>query len=143
MLANLSIGSMVIILTVVIHTLGLIAVTQATGRLVARFRMHGRRSRILAMSTVVLGVFAVMSVEIWLWALCYAIVGAAPDFSTALYLSTVTFSTVGYGDVVPVAEWRLLAGLEGINGFLLIGWSTAYLVAAGTRIGPFHAGEHF
>jgi hypothetical protein len=44
---------------------------------------------------------------------------------------------------VPAQEWRLLASLEGINGFLLIGWSTAYLVAASTRIGPFKSGEHF
>jgi hypothetical protein len=37
----------------------------------------------------------------------------------------------------------MLAALEGINGFLLIGWSTAYLIAAGIRVGPFRSGEHF
>ncbi len=37
----------------------------------------------------------------------------------------------------------MLSALQGINGFLLIGWSTAYLVAAGIRIGPFRSGEHF
>ncbi|WP_292396152.1 hypothetical protein [Mesorhizobium sp.] len=37
----------------------------------------------------------------------------------------------------------MLAALEGVSGFLLIGWSTAYLIAAGTRIGPFKTGEHF
>lgn len=136
-------GTAIIGLTVLIHTFGLIAITHVMARLVATFRMHGQRSRVLAMISVVLGLFGVLTVEIWLWAACYWLLGLLPDFATALYFSTVTFSTIGYGDIVPTPSWRMLAALEGINGFLLIGWSTAYLIAAGTRIGPFRAGEHF
>lgn len=132
-----------IAVTVIIHTFGLIIVTRAMAFLVARFRMHGHRSRTLAMISVVVGLFAVLTVEIWLWAICYTIFGVIEDYPTALYFSTTTFATVGFGDVVPGPAWRLLAALEGINGFLLIGWSTAYLVSAGTRIGPFRTGEHF
>lgn len=143
MVLNLFLGTIVISLTVLIHTFGLIAVTQAMGHLVARFRMHGRRSRVVAMISVVMGLFAVMTAEVWLWAGVYRLLGVLPDFETALYFSTITFSTVGYGDVVPAHDWRILAALEGVNGFLLIGWSTAYLIAAGTRIGPFKTGEHF
>ena len=61
----------------------------------------------------------------------------------AVWWSVVTLSTVGYGDVITSHEWRILAALESVNGFLLIGWSTAYLVAASMRVGPFKAGEHF
>ncbi|MBZ9677778.1 potassium channel family protein [Mesorhizobium sp. ES1-1] len=143
MIANLLIGTVVISLTVVVHTFGLIVVTHATGHLVARFRMHGHRSRILAMISVVMGLFAVMTAEVWIWAGLYRLLDIFADLETALYFSTITFSTVGYGDVVPAHAWRILAALEGVNGFLLIGWSTAYLVAAGTRVGPFKAGEHF
>ncbi|WP_245483320.1 potassium channel family protein [Mesorhizobium sp. M7A.F.Ca.US.002.01.1.1] len=143
MVLNLLIGTVVISLTVLVHTFGLIAVTHAMGYLVARFRMHGRRSRIVAMISVVMGLFAVMTVEVWLWAELYRLLDIFADFETALYFSTITFSTVGYGDIVPAHQWRVLAALEGVNGFLLIGWSTAYLIAAGTRIGPFKAGEHF
>jgi hypothetical protein len=143
MFANLSIGTVAITATVFIHTFGLISVSRAIGWLTARFRLHGHRSRVLAMNSVVLGLLVVLSVEIWLWACVFLLVGVVDDFSTALYFSTITFSTVGYGDVVPHPEWRLLAALEGINGFLLIGWSTAYLVAAGVRFGPFRSGEHF
>ena len=143
MILNLCIGTIVISLTVVIHTFGLIAITHVTARLGALFRMHGRRSRILAMISVVMGLFAVMTAEVWLWGGIYRLLGIFNDFETALYFSTITFSTVGYGDVVPAHDWRVLAALEGINGFLLIGWSTAYLIAAGTRVGPFRIGEHF
>lgn len=143
MLASLLIGTIAIVTTVLIHTIGLIAVTRAMTFVTARFRMHGHRSRVVAMVSTVLGLFLVLSVEIWLWALVYMGVGAFPDFEHALYFSTVAFSTVGFGDIVPVVEWRMLGALEAINGFLMIGWSTAYLIAASTRIGPFRSGEHF
>jgi voltage-gated potassium channel Kch len=143
MVTNLAIGTMVISLTVLIHTFGLIAITHVMAWLVARFRMHGRRSRVIAMITVVFGLFVVLTIQIWLWAIIHLSIGAFPDIATALYFSTVTFSTLGYGDVLPPEKWRLLAALEAVNGFLLIGWSTAYLIAASTRVGPFRSGEHF
>ena len=143
MFANLVLGAVIISATVVIHTLGLITVTHLIGYLTDRFRMNGRRSRVVAMWTVVIGTFGLLTVQVWLWACTYYLLGVVGDFDTALYFSTVTFSTIGYGDIVPGQGWRLLCALEGINGFLLIGWSTAYLIAAGIRVGPFQAGKHF
>lgn len=140
---NLALGTLMISLTVIIHTFGLIGVTHVMSWVTDRIRLHGHRSRMLAMNTVVIGVFAVLTAEVWLWAASFTLIGVVDDFETALYFSTITFSTVGYGDVVPHPEWRMLAALEGVNGFLLIGWSTAYLIAAGMRVGPFRSGEHF
>ena len=142
MFANLLAGTAVISATVVIHTFGLIAVTHVVTALTGRFG-ENERSKIFAMLVAVLGIFVVMAAEIWLWALCQYSLGVVPDFVTALYFSTATFSTVGYGDIVPHHDWRVFAAMEGVNGFLLIGWSTAYLIAAGIRVGPFRAGEHF
>ncbi|SON57941.1 voltage-gated potassium channel [Hartmannibacter diazotrophicus] len=143
MLANLVIGTLIISATVVIHTYGLMIVTHVMGWITSHWRPNERRSRVLAMNSVVIGIFSVLTVEVWLWAACYEFLGVVEDFPTALYFSTTTFTTVGYGDVLPHADWRLLAALEGVDGFLLIGWSTAYLIAAGMRVGPFRPGEHF
>lgn len=143
LITNLALGTLMISLTVVIHTFGLMGVTHVMSWVTDRIRLHGHRSRMLAMNTVVIGVFAVLTAEVWLWAASFTLIGVVDDFETALYFSTITFSTVGYGDVVPHPEWRMLAALEGVNGFLLIGWSTAYLIAAGMRVGPFKSGEHF
>jgi len=140
---NLLIGAMMITLTVGIQTAGFIQVTHFMGWMVNRFRWHGRRNRVLALITVVYGVFILLTVEVWAWAVLYDLLGVVGDFPSALYFSTVTFSTVGYGDVIAHSDWRMLAALEGINGFMMIGWSTAYLVAAGIRVGPFRHGEHF
>lgn len=143
MFANLLVGTALMSLTVVIHTFGLMAVTRGMGFLTDVLRLRGRRSHVVAMIAAVIGIFGVLTVEVWLWAACYLTLGIAGDFETALYFSTTTFATLGYGDIVAGEDWRLLTALEGINGFLLIGWSTAYLVAAGIRVGPFRAGEHF
>lgn len=143
MFENLLVGTVLISATVIIHMFGLMAVTYVTGRITGWFEIDRQHRRIVGMLVAVLGIFVVMAVEIWLWAVVQFGLGVVPDFTTALYFSTATFSTVGYGDIIPHHDWRLLAALEGVNGFLLIGWSTAYLVAAGIRVGPFRAGEHF
>ena len=143
MISSLLVGTLAISITVLIHTFGLMAVTRIMGHMTNRFRMHGHRSRVVAMLSVVFGLIVVLTIEIWFWAIVYLWVGAFPDFEHALYFSTVAFSTVGFGDIVPVIEWRLLGALEAINGFLMIGWSTAYLIAASMRFGPFKSGEHF
>ena len=65
------------------------------------------------------------------------------DFETAFYFSTSSFATIGFGDVAPAPQWRLLAAMEGVTGFLIIGWSSAYLVMAGIRYGPFERDRHF
>lgn len=143
MINDLLAGTVLITFTVTIHTLGLMGVNQVLSRLILRLRLHRRWGRVIAMACVVLGLFLILTVEIWLWAGAYVVLAALPDFETALYFSTTTFATIGFGDVIPEAQWRLFAALEGTCGFLLIGWSTAYLVSAGTRVGPFRIGEHF
>jgi hypothetical protein len=95
------------------------------------------------MAMTVIGVFFLLTVEVWIWALvCFAL-DVVGDFDTALYFSLSSFSTLGFGDVVPTHDRPILAALEGVNGFLLIGWSTAHLIAASIRVGPFRTGEHF
>ncbi len=142
--ANLGVGTIIIAATVLVHTVGLILLSWSMVLVVNWSRFHRHRlGQTVALVSSVLGLFFLHTIEVWIWAAVYIGLGIVPDFFDALYFSTVTFSTVGYGDITPAPAWRLLCSLEGINGFLLIGWSTAYLVAASTRLGPFRSGEHF
>ena len=144
MVANLALGSLLIGTTVLIHTLGLIVLTRSMLRVIDWFRLHRHAfGKIIAMIATVLCLFFIHTIEVWTWALAYLALDVTETLTDALYFSTVTFSTVGYGDVLPPADWRLFCSLEGVNGFLLIGWSTAFLVSASTRYGPFRLGEHF
>ena len=83
---------------------------------------------------MVLGVLGLHGIEIWLFAGLYLLLGEIGTLEEALYFSASTFSTLGYGDVVLSASWRLVAAMEGITGFLLIGWSTAFLVSVVGRL---------
>jgi len=131
-------------LTVLIHTAGLIGLAWLTPPLARGLGFHAHRlGQAMVMTGSVLAIFALHTAEVWLWAFAYAAIGATAGFADALDLSTAMFSTIGYGDIHVPAAWRLLTALEGINGFILIGWSTAYLVAVSTRHGPFRKGDHF
>ena len=134
MLQDLAAGSGLVALTVLIHTVGLILIASATPRLAHWLGFHNHDvGRTLVMTGTVLGILGILTIEVWSWAIAYFLLGATQDLPDALYLSTAMFSTVGYGEIHIAPAWRLLTALEGINGFLLIGWSTAYLVGAATR----------
>ncbi len=68
------------------------------------------------------------------WGLFYLLSAELPDFQTAIYFSITSYTTVGYGDVVLPAPWRILGPIESAVGILMFGWSTAIIVAAVTRI---------
>lgn len=99
-----------------------------------RLRWPGRAKLIAA----VLGCFAGHGLEIVLYGAAYwwltggaghgALGGSAtPDLGSALYFSAETYTSLGFGDVVPSGPVRLLAGVEALNGLLLIGWSASFL----------------
>ncbi len=73
-------------------------------------------------------------VEIGAWAGAYVIVGALPDFDQAFYFSGITYTTVGFGDVVLPQAWKEMAAFEGLTGILMAGWSTAFLFAVLNRM---------
>ena len=143
LLQNILIGSLLVSTTVVVHTFGLMLVANLMNRITGHHPIHEFRSKVIAMVVLVHGILAVHTVEIWIWAGYYVLADAVADIGDALYFSAITFATIGYDDGLLNEEFRQLAGMEGLSGFVLIGWSTAYLVAASTRIGPFEAGKHF
>ncbi len=67
--------------------------------------------------------------QIALWACLFWLLGEFPTLETAIYHSGVNFSTLGYGDLVMSAKWRLLGPLEAINGALMISLSGATMLA--------------
>jgi hypothetical protein len=135
MIANFVLATFMVGLTVTMHFFGLLALLWVLRRRGHRFRAHeswaGQGAAILF---VVLGLVAVITAEIWLYAAAFLVVGALPDFESALYFSTTSFTTIGYGDVVLDHRWRLLGAIEGANGLLLFGWSTAFLISVTGRM---------
>jgi len=88
----------------------------------------------LVMTTLVLWLLLAHTIEIWTWAVLYIHLGEFTDMTRALYFSTVTFTTLGYGDVTLTPEWLFLSSMEAAGGILLFGLSTGAAVAALTKI---------
>ena len=117
-----------VVLCVLTHYEGLIGLSQA---LAARIR-HQRTKVLYA----ILALLFLHVVEIWifgfaLWALlhwpeCGALSTGPPPFFDSVYFSAVTYTTVGYGDMIPVGPVRFLAGSESLVGLVLITWSASF-----------------
>jgi hypothetical protein len=73
-------------------------------------------------------------IQIGLWAAVFWQTGQLPTLEAAVYLSLVTYSTIGFGDVVLQPPWRVLTGIEGLTGILLMGWSTAFAFTVISRM---------
>ena len=121
------VGCIVSVTNIMIHaliTLSAVGIARwASLRTVSRPRRH-------LMAVMVLTVLVLMlahTAEVVIWSLAYAVVGAAPTGSDLLDFAFVNYTTLGYGDVTPLAAWRLIGPMTAMNGILMFGWSTAVL----------------
>lgn len=135
MIANLALSTAMVAFTVTVHFFGLLALLRILRARGDRFRAHesvvGQGALIVF---VVLGLFVIHAVEIWAYAFVYLAIGALSDLETALYFSTVTFASLGYGDVVLDPKWRVFGAIEAANGLILFAWSTAFLLSVMARL---------
>jgi voltage-gated potassium channel Kch len=84
----------------------------------------------LMIAVIAIWILAVVTAGVWLWAAAFLLIGVFPTLEEAVYFSTVTFTTLGFGDVLLPKEWRLLAGMAAANGLLNFGLLTALMVEA-------------
>ncbi len=132
---QLTLATAMIFGTVILHVAGVMVI-------VVHLRRHypdhaasfstARSVRILTIVT--LGLFLLHTIEIWAWAALYMVLGEFSKLATALYFSTVTFTTLGYGDLTLSPDWQVLSGIEAANGIVLFGASTALLIAVFRRV---------
>lgn len=122
--------------TVLIHY----EVLRGTSRLVTAVPAAARRRILLVLA----GIFIAHLIEVCLYALAYFLMsdhlglgsfeGAAADtFVDFFYFSITCYTTLGLGDIFPTGPMRIIAGVEALNGFVLIGWSTSFTYLAMER----------
>jgi hypothetical protein len=124
------IGSALIAITVVVHAVGTTAwVRHLGGKYTVNSLADSRRATLVLVNTALV-VFALHAIEIVIWAGAYQLllpIDELGTFEEAVYFSFVTFTTLGYGDITLGEGWRLLSGIEALNGILLVGWTTAMI----------------
>lgn len=138
MIAELALATLMVSLTVAIHASGLYLLSRLLRleeRDEAREHIHAMSLRGFAATIIViLGLFVVHGIEIWLYAFVYVIIGSVDGLREAVYFSTITYGAIGYSDAAMAEKWRLVSAIEGINGIILIGWSTAFFVTIIARM---------
>ncbi len=132
---ELMVGGGASAVNLVIHAVLLAAIVRVVSAL-REYRMLGPSIIQRTVVIYVAGLLLVLAhyLEVRVWARTYEWVGAAPPDTPFVYFAFSNYTTLGYGDIVPVDEWRLLGPITALNGILLIGWSTAliYAVLRGT-----------
>jgi len=134
-LLQLLVGSFLISVTVIIHIMGIVGLIRLLSSWAPRL---GPRTSYLGMLEIlimtVVALFLLHTLEIWAWAIFYMAIGEFADLHRALYFSTVTFSTLGYGDITLTDRWNLVSSFEAVNGVILFGISTAFVFAVIQKI---------
>ncbi|CAA9419858.1 MAG: hypothetical protein AVDCRST_MAG15-2150 [uncultured Rubellimicrobium sp.] len=103
------------------------------------------RARIIP---VVIACFLGHTVAVWIYAVGYwlltyweygSVTGmTAEQYRDFLYFSVTTYTSLGFGDHLPLSHSRLLAGVQALNGLMLIGWSASFTYLAMERYWPEH-----
>ena len=138
MAAELFLSTVMVLVTVTIHAIGLYTLS----RLLRLEELQERHEHIHPMSrhgitatlAVSLGLFVLHGIEIWLYAFLFLAIGSVEGLREAVYFSTITYGAIGYSDAAMAEQWRLVSAIEGINGLILIGWSTAFFVTLIARM---------
>jgi voltage-gated potassium channel Kch len=128
-------GILLMGLTVFVHAVGTSILIKALKRYRAFWERHmGLILTTLSLTGVLATLVSLHLLEIGIWAVFYNGLGLFPDFETSAYYSLVTYTTVGYGDVVLPQEWRLIGTTEALIGIMMTAWSTAILIGIVTTV---------
>jgi hypothetical protein len=127
MLVQILVGASIGALNIVVHALLTVSTIRVARSVAARNTYHPWWRLFAIMIAAVLMLMAAHMMEVFVWSTAYAMTNAAPDSADLTYFAFVNYTTLGYGDITPVARWRLLGPMTAMNGVLLFGWSTAVI----------------
>jgi len=127
MLRQFLVGGCISIITITIHALVMTTVVRVANSASTKRRSRPSLFLIAVMIPTVSVLMATHVSEVFVWALAYSVVDAAPPGANLVYFAFVNYATLGYGDIVPVERWRLLGPITAMNGALMFGWSTAVI----------------
>ena len=124
-------GLAMMVLTIIVHAMFMVAGVRTAEWRRSRFGpVEKDIGKAVLLSLLTVWMFLAIALEVWLWSLLYLLnpmITTLPDLETAFYFSMVTFTTLGYGDVVLTGQWRTLASIQAANGVIIFGWTTALI----------------
>jgi len=143
MFVQLLIGAGLIVATTIVAGLGFLVIETVQAR------FHGWLIRpphalkmLILLCTSVIWFLLIVSVAVWIWGLAFLAIGLFDATEEAIYFAIVSFTTLGFGDILLPKDWRLLSGMASINGLLMIGLQTAMLIEILRRVRRVQSNPH-
>ncbi|MEO9778201.1 MAG: potassium channel family protein [Sedimentitalea sp.] len=128
-------GSAVLGLCLIIHVGCLAMCARILETFSQRIRRHKLAMQITTMLMLALGILIfALTIEVWIWSTIWILFEIFPNWNESVYFSLVTFTALGYGDLVLGPEARIFATFAAVTGLLSFGLSTAFLVAITNRL---------
>jgi hypothetical protein len=90
---------------------------------------HGPKLLVFMCAMAVM-ILSIITLGVWTWAMTFWLLGLFTTLEEAVYFALVSYTTLGFGDVLLEREWRLLSGMAAANGLLNFGLLTAVMVEA-------------
>jgi hypothetical protein len=134
---QLLIGLAASLLNIAVHAIVMTPMSSSAYRTLRRAGgTHPRLRLVLVMMAAVTVLMLAHLAEVGIWALVYRVFGVTPASVDSFYFAFVNYTTLGYGDIIPVEHRRLLGPITAMNGVLLFGWSTAVIFHVLSMVGP-------
>ena len=136
-------GVLLIVMTLVIHVIGLLLIDARVERVHNRLRRFSNRIVFVA----IIGVMSLLATVLHgtegiIWAAAYRLLGALTDYHEAVLYSLSAITSYGHASVVLEKHWQLMGALEALNGWLLFGLTTAFMFGVFQRTLMQHKHEH-
>lgn len=131
MLTVVLIGTAMIVMTVVLESFFIATAAVALERVAPRLvRLPFVLRSTVLLSALTLWLLAGISIALWMWAYLFVFLGEFESIEPAVYFSSVSATTLGYGDTLLSERWQLLSGFIAANGLVLFSLNTAFLFEA-------------
>ncbi len=127
MLLQFVVGAAACVSNIVIHALVMLVLVRVAQGAAANAALWPSLRLVAIMVATASILMMAHGIEVLAWALTYEMVGVVPANADALYFAFVNYTTLGYGDIVPVERWRLIGPTTAMCGVLMFGWSTAVI----------------
>jgi len=142
--ADWACGLTLIVLTVVVHVIGLGLIAQGAVLIAGKTRVsrHPAYEFVLVSGSATLCASILHGIEVAIWASFYRAFGALHDFKSAILYSLNALTSYGHDNLVLEARWQLMGAMEALNGWLLFGLTTAFLFGMMQRVWSSGGGWH-
>lgn len=129
MAVQIIIGAGLIVVSILVGAMFWLLIETAFVRLHDWLMRPPHRAKLVAALVISLfGTLSMISISVWIWTAAFLALDIFETHEAALYFALVSFTTLGFGDILLPVEWRLLGGMIATNGFLSFGLVTALLV---------------